>query len=97
MRPVAMPAHAQHCIVRTQLAANEGRTLVVACLSALMMIVEILAGRLPGSMALLADGLHMGSHTFALAIAVLAYRYARKHKDDLRFTFGTGKVNALGG
>ena len=92
-----MPAPAQHCVAQSQVAGNEGRTLLVACLSAVMMVAEILAGRLLGSMALLADGLHMASHTFALAIAVVAYRYARQHRANPRFTFGTGKVNALGG
>jgi cation diffusion facilitator family transporter len=62
-----------------------------------MMIAEIVAGHLLGSMALLADGLHMASHTFALAIAAVAYGYARRHQFNPRFTFGTGKVNALGG
>jgi cation diffusion facilitator family transporter len=97
MSLVAMPVHPQHCIVQSHLSPNEGRTLLVACLSAAMMVAEIVAGQLLGSMALLADGLHMASHTFALAIAVVAYRYARQHRADPRFTFGTGKVNALGG
>ncbi len=62
-----------------------------------MMVVEIVAGIAYGSMALLADGLHMGSHTAALGLAVFAYVYARRHADDHRFSFGTGKVNALAG
>jgi cation diffusion facilitator family transporter len=62
-----------------------------------MMVIEIVAGQVLGSMALLADGLHMASHTVALAISVVAYWYARKHRHNPRFTFGTGKVNALGG
>jgi cation diffusion facilitator family transporter len=59
------------------------------------MIVEIAAGIVFGSMALLADGLHMGSHASALAIAAFAYRYTRSHAKDARFCFGTGKVNSL--
>jgi cation diffusion facilitator family transporter len=70
---------------------------MVIVLTAAMMVVEIAAGILFGSMALLADGLHMGSHATALGIAVFAYIYARRHASDRRFTFGTGKVNALGG
>ena len=61
------------------------------------MVVEIAAGIAFGSMALLADGLHMASHAAALALAVAAYVYARRHAHDRRFTFGTGKVNALAG
>jgi cation diffusion facilitator family transporter len=61
------------------------------------MIVEIGAGLAFGSMALLADGLHMGSHASALAISVFAYRYTRTHATDARFNFGTGKVNSLAG
>ena len=57
----------------------------------------ILAGIVYGSMALLADGLHMGSHAVALGIAAFAYAYARKNAGSARFSFGTGKVNALGG
>jgi cation diffusion facilitator family transporter len=77
--------------------AGESRTVVVAVLTASMMGIEIAAGVLFGSMALLADGLHMGSHAVALGIAVFAYVYARRHAYDTRFLFGTGKVNALGG
>ncbi len=61
------------------------------------MVVEIATGILFGSMALLADGLHMASHAAALSINVFAYIYARRHAHDHRYTFGTGKVNALGG
>jgi cation diffusion facilitator family transporter len=62
-----------------------------------MMALEIAAGIVFGSMALLADGLHMGSHTVALGINAFAYVYARRHAHDPRYSFGTGKVNALGG
>jgi cation diffusion facilitator family transporter len=77
--------------------AGERRTLFVALLTAATMVVEIAAGIAFGSMALLADGLHMASHAAALALAVAAYVYARRHAHDRRFTFGTGKVNALAG
>lgn len=73
----------------------ERRTLVVSVVTVLTMTVEIGAGLVFGSMALLADGLHMGSHASALAISVLGYRYARTHAKDARFNFGTGKVNSL--
>ncbi|NLV41928.1 MAG: CDF family Co(II)/Ni(II) efflux transporter DmeF [Candidatus Hydrogenedentes bacterium] len=76
---------------------GERRTVVVAAITTLTMAVEIAAGLAFGSMALLADGLHMGSHAAALGIAVFAYVYARRHARDPRFNFGTGKVNALGG
>lgn len=76
---------------------GEKRTIIVVILTAAMMIIEITAGILFGSIALLADGLHMASHAFALAINVFAYIYARRNAQDRNFCFGTGKVNALGG
>jgi cation diffusion facilitator family transporter len=76
---------------------GESRTLVVIALTAVMMAAEIAAGLLFKSMALLADGLHMASHATALSINAFAYTYARRHADSPRFSFGTGKVNALGG
>ncbi|MDD5677141.1 MAG: CDF family Co(II)/Ni(II) efflux transporter DmeF [Kiritimatiellae bacterium] len=76
---------------------NERRIIIVAVVTAVTMAVEITAGFIFGSMALLADGWHMGTHMAALGISVFAYRYARHHARDLRFTFGTGKVGVLGG
>lgn len=76
---------------------GERRSLLVLAITAAMMVVEIAAGAAFGSMALLADGLHMASHTAALAIAAFAYIYARRRARDPRFTFGTGKVNSLAG
>jgi cation diffusion facilitator family transporter len=73
----------------------EKRTLIVSIVTVLTMVVEIVAGIAFGSMALLADGLHMGSHASALAISVFAYRFTRAHAKDARFNFGTGKVNSL--
>ncbi|MCW2307803.1 CDF family Co(II)/Ni(II) efflux transporter DmeF [Rhodobium gokarnense] len=77
--------------------ANERRTLYVVVLTATMMVVEIAAGWAFNSMALLADGWHMATHAGALGISVFAYRYARSHVADRRFTFGVGKVEVLGG
>ena len=77
--------------------AGEKRTFIVIALTGTMMVIEIFTGILFGSMALLADGLHMASHTVALGINVFAYVYARQHAHDTQYNFGTGKVNALGG
>lgn len=77
--------------------SGERRTAIVIAITATMMSVEITAGLVFGSMALLADGLHMASHATALFINVFAYVYARRHAHDERYSFGTGKVNALGG
>jgi cation diffusion facilitator family transporter len=76
---------------------GESRTRVVIAITATMMVVEIAAGVLFGSMALLADGLHMASHAVALGINAYAYLYARRHAHDAAYSFGTGKVNTLGG
>ncbi len=77
--------------------SGERRTLFVLALTGAMMGMEIAAGILFGSMALLADGLHMASHSAALGINLFAYLYARRHAGEPRFSFGTGKVNTLGG
>jgi len=77
--------------------ANERRTWLVVALTTAMMVGEIAAGSLFNSMALLADGWHMATHAGALGISALAYRYARRHARDARFTFGTGKVGDLAG
>lgn len=66
-------------------------------MTAIMMVIEIAAGLWTGSMALLADGIHMATHAGALGVAALAYWYARRHHDNPRFTFGTGKVGDLAG
>jgi cation diffusion facilitator family transporter len=73
------------------------RTWLVVGLTAAMMVAEIVGGTLFGSMALVADGWHMSTHAGALAVAGLAYHFARKHADDPRFTFGTGKLGELAG
>jgi cation diffusion facilitator family transporter len=76
---------------------NERRTWAVVVVTALMMFGEIIGGTIYGSMALVADGWHMATHAAALSIAALAYRYARRHVTDPRFTFGTGKIGELTG
>lgn len=76
---------------------GEKRTRYVLILTAVTMIIEIIAGTAYGSMALLADGWHMGTHVAAFLLAIFAYWYARKHANNPRFSFGTGKVNVLGG
>jgi cation diffusion facilitator family transporter len=84
-----------HTFGQDEKRSAERRTLIVSIVTVLTMIVEIGAGIVFGSMALLADGLHMGSHASALAISVFAYRYTRIHAKDARFNFGTGKVSSL--
>ena len=76
---------------------GERNTRRVIVLTLSMMIIEITAGYLFGSMALLADGWHMGTHAVALGITAFAYYYARRHSDNPNYSFGTGKVGVLGG
>jgi cation diffusion facilitator family transporter len=76
---------------------GERKAWAVIWLCGTMMIAEIVGGLLFGSIALVADGMHMSTHAGALLLAALAYRYARKHADDPRFTFGTGKLGDLAG
>jgi cation diffusion facilitator family transporter len=75
----------------------ERNTRRVIALTAVMMAVEVLAGWRFHSMALLADGWHMGTHVAAFLIAAMAYAMARRHKGDRSFSFGTGKIDVLGG
>ena len=77
--------------------ASERRTWAVIWLCGAMMIAEIVGGLIFGSIALVADGLHMSTHAGALLLAALAYTYSRKHADDPRFSFGTGKLGDLAG
>jgi cation diffusion facilitator family transporter len=74
---------------------NERRTWLVVALTAVMMVVEIVAGSYFGSMALLADGWHMATHAAALGISAAAYLFARQHARNSRFAFGTGKFGDL--
>jgi cation diffusion facilitator family transporter len=76
---------------------NTRRTWAVVWLAGAMMVVEIVGGLLFGSIALVADGIHMSTHAGALLIAALAYSYARKHANDPGFSFGTGKLGDLAG
>ncbi|WP_417276627.1 CDF family Co(II)/Ni(II) efflux transporter DmeF [Castellaniella sp.] len=76
---------------------NERKVWLVIILTAIMMLAEIVAGTVYGSMALVADGWHMSTHAGAMLIAVLAYRFARKHAGNPRFSFGTGKLGDLAG
>ncbi|MET2825387.1 CDF family Co(II)/Ni(II) efflux transporter DmeF [Mesorhizobium shangrilense] len=76
---------------------SERKTWAVIWLCAAMMVAEIVGGLLFGSIALVADGLHMSTHAGALLLAALAYTYARRHAADPRFTFGTGKLGDLAG
>lgn len=77
--------------------AAERNTKRVMWLTLIMMIAEIATGWFSGSMALLADGWHMGTHFFALGITAFAYWFSRKHADNPDYSFGTGKVDVLGG
>lgn len=74
---------------------HERRTWFVVLLTAAMMVAEIIGGTIYGSMALIADGWHMSTHAGALAIAALAYRFARRRAHDPQFSFGTGKLGEL--
>ena len=76
---------------------NERKTWGVIALCSVMMLVEIVGGSVFGSLALVADGLHMSTHAGAMLIAALAYTYARRHANDSRFVFGTGKLGDLAG
>lgn len=95
-----MPSHADqlmhdHVFLGAQHERNERRTWFVVAITLVMMAGEILAGSLFGSMALLADGWHMGTHAAALGIAGLAYLFARRYARHPQFTFGTGKFGEL--
>ncbi len=86
-----------HTFLGTRHARNERRTWIVVALTLAMMAGEIVGGALYGSIALMADGWHMATHAAALGIAAFAYRFARRHAEDARVSFGTGKVGELAG
>src|ERR1035437_9606022 len=94
--PVFPRAHS-HVFLGRGHKENERRTWFVIGLCGVMMVVEIVGGSLFGSLALIADGLHMSTHAGALLLAALAYTYARRHAHDPSFAFGTGKVGDLAG
>jgi cation diffusion facilitator family transporter len=85
----------EHAFLGDRHGERERRTWSVVALTAAMMVVEIAGGTLFGSIALIADGWHMGTHVLALAIAGLAYLFARRHIGDQRFSLGTGKFGEL--
>lgn len=87
----------EHVFLGTDHNRNERKVWMVIALTASMMVAEIVAGTIYGSMALVADGWHMSTHAGAMLIAALAYAYARRHARDPRFTFGTGKLGDLAG
>jgi cation diffusion facilitator family transporter len=84
-----------HVFLGEKHAQNERRTWFVVALTLVMMVGEITAGSFFGSMALLADGWHMGTHAAALGIAGAAYLFARRQAGNARFSFGTGKFGDL--
>lgn len=84
-----------HTVERNR--SGERKTSLVILITASMMIAEIAGGLIFGSMSLLADGVHMGTHAAALIIALIAFRAARIHQQNRNFAFGTGKVGVLGG
>ena len=92
--PVRQPCKHGHCFDTGNPLAERGTRLAM-WLTIVMMVAEIVGGWWYGSMALLADGWHMGSHAIALGLAAFAYAYARRHAADPRFAFGTWKVEVL--
>jgi cation diffusion facilitator family transporter len=92
----AISPHA-HVFLGANHASAERRTWAVIALCGVMMVLEIAGGLAFGSLALVADGLHMSTHAGALLLAALAYSYARRHASDARFSFGTGKLGDLAG
>ena len=94
----AMPlGEHSHIFLGAGHAANERRTWAAISLAGFMMVAEIAGGTLFGSLAVVADGFHMATHALALLIAAVAYSYARRHANDPRFVFGTGKLGDLAG
>jgi cation diffusion facilitator family transporter len=94
---LAPPLEHDHVFLGQAHARNERRTWIVIGLCAAMMLLEIGGGLALGSIALVADGLHMSTHAGALLLAALAYTFSRRYASDPRFTFGTGKLGDLAG
>jgi cation diffusion facilitator family transporter len=92
-----LPLQHSHSFLGAGHKRRERKTWAVIWLCGAMMIAEIIGGMLFGSIALVADGMHMSTHAGALLLAALAYTYSRKYADDPRFTFGTGKMGDLAG
>ncbi|MCC6914966.1 MAG: CDF family Co(II)/Ni(II) efflux transporter DmeF, partial [Rhodospirillaceae bacterium] len=95
MKDATHPCREPHRLVMADQSRNAGRARLVLILTLVMMVAEIAAGSIFGSMALLADGWHMSTHAAVLAVAVFAYSYARRHAANAAYTFGTGKVGDL--
>lgn len=91
------PSRHEHVFLGEGHDRNARKTWAVIWLCGIMMVAEIVGGSLFGSLALVADGLHMSTHASALLLAALAYSYARRHATDTRFAFGTGKLGDLAG
>lgn len=87
----------EHVFLGADHERNERKVWLVIALTATMMVAEIVAGSVFGSMALTADGWHMSTHAGAMLIAALAYLYARREVRNPRYTFGTGKLGDLAG
>ena len=94
---IVLPGGHSHVFLGADHDQAERRTWWVISLCSCMMLAEIAGGLLFGSIALVADGLHMSTHAGALLLAALAYRFARSYADDPRFAFGTGKLGDLAG
>src|SRR3981189_2605073 len=93
----AAPVFHSHVFLGEGHENSERKTWAVIWLCGMMMVAEIIGGLLFGSIALVADGMHMSTHAGALLLAALAYTYARKHANNPAFTFGTGKLGDLAG
>lgn len=97
LRAEIFQPHHSHVFLGEGHSSAERQAWAVIWLCGIMMILEVVGGLLFGSLALVADGLHMSTHASALLLAALAYSYARRHAADRRFTFGTGKLGDLAG
>src|SRR6056297_2235761 len=91
----------QICNQYTRITPGNGqgkrKTLIVIILTAMTMFLEIFFGLITGSLALLTDGVHMGTHTFALLVTLIAYIVADKNRENPNFAFSSGKISVLGG
>src|SRR6201997_1570311 len=96
-RTIGASARHSHVFLASSHQANERRAWAVIVLCSLMTVGEIVGGLLFGSIALVADGLHMSTHAGALLLAAMAYAFARRRAGDPRYTFGTGKFGDLAG
>ena len=91
------PSFHSHVFLGAGHEKSERKTWAVIALCGVMMVAEIVGGLLFGSIALVADGMHMSTHAGALLLAAIAYSYSRNHANDPRFSFGTGKLGDLAG